>query len=138
MPLREVEIFRLRYLAAVSLGMIVFYMYLIVRAWPNFNEVAPYAVCVLAFASILLLGNIKVHAEGIQMYYFNRLAWHDIQSAEDRVIFGQPYMYITRERGPNWWLPLYFKGSRSIRSALREKAPVENPIGRVCADNAHM
>jgi len=134
MSLSDVEIFRLKWLPLVGGGLLLLYVYLAFISWPSFPDVALYL-----FGGALVLGGCiigsKIHVkdDGIRMYYFNKLKWEQVLFAERRVILGLPYIYITRSNGGNWWLPLYFKGARNIREAIREKAPVANPVGVVCA-----
>ena len=64
----------------------------------------------------------------MRLYLVNRLKWDEIISARQTKFFWLPYILIKRKKGLQWWLPLYFKGGRSIKSAILEKSPQDNPI----------
>jgi hypothetical protein len=83
---------------------------------------------VVAVALVLLLSVVSVSEDGIVLYLVNRLRWQQVTGVRRVSFLGLPYLYITRVRGFNWWLPLYFTGCRPIERALAEKAPPGNPL----------
>lgn len=83
---------------------------------------------VVALAMLLLLSVVSITHEGIVLYFVNRLGWSQVTGVRRVSFLGLPYLHITRAKGLNWWLPLYFAGPRSIEAALAEKAPPGNPL----------
>jgi hypothetical protein len=83
---------------------------------------------VVAVALVLFLSVVSVSEDGIVLYLVYRLRWPQVMSVRRVSFLGLPYLHITRIRGFNWWLPLYFTGSRPIEQALAEKAPPGNPL----------
>jgi hypothetical protein len=63
------------------------------------------------------------------------MKWNDAISAELESIVGLRYLIIKKNRGMNWWIPLYFRGEPSIEAALIESAPDDNPIKRCLAES---
>jgi hypothetical protein len=135
MTKRDEDIYRLRHLIPISVVLMMVQIVNIAIAWPD-----PLATALFAFTTTLIgvgclfWSDIKIHGEGIQMYHFNRLEWSQVESAEFRKVFGLPYIFIKRTRGLSWWLPLYFRGRRTMREALEEKAPASNPVRKVLGD----
>ena len=85
-------------------------------------------IAMLALVIERLLAVVAISDEGIVLYRVNRLSWSNIVTVRRVSVLGLPYLLITRKKGFRWWLPLYFRGDRSIEAALAEKAPIGNPI----------
>jgi hypothetical protein len=78
---------------------------------------------------------VVVTEDGVIMYRIWKLRWHEVTSARLQRSFGLEYLRVVR-RGrlqPSLWLPLYFVGAGPLSAALRDHAPVGNPI-RECLD----
>ena len=71
---------------------------------------------------------VRVHDTGIDYGLFHHLRWQDVSSARFRRFIGLPYLFIERERGSGWWLPLYLKGKQPLIQSLAENARKEAPF----------
>lgn len=78
---------------------------------------------VMLFASVVTVGN-----EGLRLYRVWKLPWSSVKGARRISFLGLPYALVARHKGFTWWLPLYFRGSRPIESALAERAPEGSPL----------
>lgn len=56
------------------------------------------------------------------------MEWGEVIGAKLGNIIGLRYLILTRKKGMDWWLPLYFKGEKSIQSTLIDLAPSNSPI----------
>ncbi len=80
---------------------------------------------------IWLLSVAAISADGIVLYRMNKLGWSDIKSARLRTFLGIRHIYIQRNKGVSWWLPLYFRGPCPIKTALLQFVPEENVLHQV-------
>ena len=84
---------------------------------------------------IYLISVITITSNGINLYRINKLVWADIAEAKLAKFIGLPYLHIKRNKGMEWWLPLYFKGNLTVKNALINNAPKENPIYKAVYEN---
>jgi hypothetical protein len=99
-------------------------------AWFDTTLVLAILGLLIVFAAYTVwVFKLVVREDGIVMYRLNRMAWSEVQSARFRSVMGLPYLWIQRQHGVPWWLPLYFRGVRDLRHVLVERAPRGNPIG---------
>jgi len=78
---------------------------------------------------------MSINSKGIKLYRVNKLVWSDITEAKLTSFVGLPYILIKRKKGMKWWLPLYFKGNLTVKDALINNAPKENPIYEAATKN---
>ncbi len=84
---------------------------------------------------VWLISVMSITPNGIKLYRVNKLVWTDIAEAKLAKFIGLPYIHIKRNKGMEWWLPLYFKGNLTVIDALINNAPKENPIYKVICKN---
>jgi hypothetical protein len=90
------------------------------------------ALGVASFVGTVLVSVVVVSAEGIVFHRFFRIAWEDVVEASERTMLGMPHLRLRRRKGiVPLSIPLYYKGERPMRDALRDAAPEGNPI-RLC------
>ena len=77
---------------------------------------------------IWFLSVVSISADGIVLYRMNKLDWSDIKSARPRKFLGIRHIYIQRNKGTSWWLPLYFRGPCAIKTALLQSVPEDNVL----------
>ena len=77
---------------------------------------------------IWLISVMTITSNGINLYRINNLVWSDVAEAKVTKFIGLPYIHIKRNKGMEWWLPLYFKGNLTVEDALINNVPKENPI----------
>ena len=83
---------------------------------------------------LLKLHTVVISDQGVTIYTLWMLRWGDVASARVRSVAGRKYIYVSRDgKFFRWWIPLTFVGARSLIVALRERAPIGNPI-RDCLD----
>jgi len=80
----------------------------------------------LWYIAVLTISN-----KGITLKRFNKLIWSDITEAKKSKFLGFNTIYIKRKKGIPWHLPLYFVGNNTIRGALLENTPKNNPLYNV-------
>ena len=76
---------------------------------------------------IWLISVMTITSNGINLYRINNLVWSDVAEAKVTKFIGLPYIHIKRNKGMEWWLPLYFKGNLTVEDALIKKQPKQNP-----------
>ena len=69
---------------------------------------------------------MSISNEGITLYRINKLVWSDISTAYKTKSLGFNSIYIKRNKGIPWSIPLYLEGNTSIKDALLEKVPQDN------------
>ncbi len=106
----------------------VCYTAMAVIVWPDVLSSTLLALAGIIFIAPIWSMDVVIHRDGIQMYRVNRLCWSDITAARKRSVLSLAYLHITRAKGLNWWLPLYFTGDRDMLTAIAEKAPAGNPV----------
>ena len=76
----------------------------------------------------LYIGVMEIGPEGIRLYRINMLRWNDVKSARKKRYLGLRYLLVKRQKGMNYWVPLYFTGDTPIEAALQKNVPPKNPI----------
>ncbi len=112
----------------------IFVMLLITS--PIFFFVGMHPIIILAWVAItipyiifsLTIFVVEISSDGVSLYRKKMLRWEDVENARIRNLMGLRYLFVKRHKGMNYWIPLYFKGDTPIDIALREKAPIDNPI----------
>jgi len=92
-------------------------------------------VIAIPILSIWQVSVMSINSKGIKLYRVNKLVWSDITEAKLTSFVGLPYILIKREKGMKWWLPLYFKGNLTVKDALINNAPKDNPIYEAATKN---
>jgi hypothetical protein len=106
-------------------------------AWPFLIAVEGVVLAGLMWLFQTKVTIVVVSAEGVTMDRIWRLRWEEVTSARLQTIFGLQYLRVARPgwMRPNLSLPLYMVGSRPLIAALRDHAPLGNPV-RKCLDAA--
>ena len=92
-------------------------------------------VIAMPILTIWKVSVMSINSKGINLYRVNKLVWSDITEAKLTSFVGLPYILIKRKKGMKWWLPLYFKGNLTVKDALINSAPKENPIYEAATKN---
>lgn len=71
---------------------------------------------------------LSISENALVLYRVNRLKWEDVIGARRVRFLGLPHILIKRRKGISWWLPLYFRGARSIEESIKHKVPQGNPV----------
>jgi len=102
--------------------------------WPLYYVVILLVVAFVACMGIwvlfvVVLGTVTVHSGGIVLYGANRLAWTNIVAVDRRLVFGMPYLQVTRVKGfGKWWLPLYLQNEAGFYASIITHAPNGNAL----------
>ncbi len=94
-----------------------------------------FVVISIPILGVWLISVMTITSHGIKLYRVNNLVWSDIIEAKPTKFIGLPYIHIKRNKGMEWWLPLYFKGNLTVKNALINNAPKENPIYKAIHEN---
>ena len=78
---------------------------------------------------------VVLSEDGVTMYRIWKLRWSEVRSARLQKVFGLQYLRVVRtgRLQPSLSVPLYFIGNVPLTAALRDHAPLGNPI-RECLD----
>lgn len=91
----------------------------------------------LAFSFPAWTCAVRVTDSGLILYQMNRLEWHEVVAADLRSVLGLEYLVITRQKGMNYWIPLYLKERAKFSKKIIEVAPADNPIPKTLVQSGN-
>ena len=94
--------------ASILISLLWVYVLFPINNIPKDSYLFILVIISMPILSIWLISVMTITSNGINLYRVNNLVWADIVEAKASKFIGLPYIHIKRNKGMEWWLPLYF------------------------------
>ena len=100
---------------------------LFVLAWLS-DALVLVLLLALPLVAMVLVPAVTVRPDGMSLYGVNHLQWNEVVSVRATRVLGLPYAVVQRQKGMQWWVPLYVDDRRGLFATLASRAPAGNAL----------